>query len=43
VILVDDVATTGTSLAVTQEVLQDRGILVLAAAVIADANLMGTR
>ena len=43
VILVDDVATTGTSLAVTQEVLQDRGVLVLAAAVIGDANLMGTR
>lgn len=41
VILVDDVVTTGTSLAVSGEALTRNGTTVVAAAVIGDANLIG--
>lgn len=41
VILVDDVVTTGTSLAVSCEALTRNGTTVVAAAVIGDANLIG--
>ena len=41
VILVDDVVTTGTSLAVSCEALTRNGTTVIAAAVIGDANLIG--
>lgn len=41
VILVDDVVTTGTSLAVSCETLARNGTMVISAAVIGDANLVG--